>query len=782
MNHTALTPMRLLAATLLLAGAVSACQKAPQVEDNPTYDPVAKTVNTQFIVNISPGTGSPDTKQSASDTQQSFENFRGIEAAHILAYTLNYTGVNGETYMYKASDGTSKATRDFDMGAMVTTSDISTDDTRRIIELSLPLETNAIMIYGKAPKTGDNANERQGFVDYSGTALNSTMNNVKFQIHTRLTEPEAFSQTGDLFGNILTYIMNSGRRVQTADNGHKMGANETQQDSTYAFWWPIDATSKNSEEYPLTEENGAQKNGYTFYKGSQTWKQYGDQYRADPSQLNALESALGDAYEAVMYLKGTNPKTELRAGAAVSIVRLVGDMFNVITRVRNSTPTTPREYIAQLVADVAYCRAKSFFTYDASTNTMNFRTRAEIMQGVTNHIPGKTPDSYTKVLEDAFYYKKIGTEDTRTAYAGFPVNLHLPVGAAIMKFKEAGTDEKYRVVEYENEIPTYGMGSGETKFDIANYLYPAELVYYSNSSIRTSDIAAERNNYPAIPTLWSDSGNWGSMWTGNKVVSTTRSVAVSKPINYGTALLKSQFAFGVAEIEDNNALVHPGEANNKIAVNGSNRPFLVSGIIIGGVDKSVGWDFLPNGDGFIYFVYDNLGGEEPFAIPKYVSTTLEYSDPVYTCTWDNYDSSQPDNDQSKVYIGLELVNNTGQDIWGELNLIRNGGTFYLVAELDPTKDAALANLKKNEVVDLSRSDFYYPPFDANGATKNAPRVFMQDYVTSAKFIFSKTSLQHAYVTMPDLRAGQVSLGLSVDLTWQPGLEFTSEMGNVSSGE
>ena len=777
MKHTACTSMRLFAAALLLAGTVSACQKAPQVEDNPTYDPVNKTVNTQFIVNISPGTGSPDTKQSASDTQQSFEDFRGIEAAHILAYTLNYTGVNGETYLYKASDATSKATRDFDLGNLVTTSDISSSDTRRIIELSLPLETNAIMIYGKAPKTGANANERQGYVDYSGTALNSTMDNVKFQIHTRLTEPEAFQQTGDLFGNILTYIMNAGRRVQTAANGHKMGANETQQDSTYAFWWPIDATS---ETFPVTDAPDAHA-GYTLYTGSQTWKQYGDQYGTDPTQLNALESALGDAYEAVMYLKGTDPKTELRAGAAVSIVRLVGDMFNVITRVRNSTPTTPREYVAKLVADVAYWRARSFFSFDASTNTMNFRTRAEIMQGVTNHIPGRTPDSYTKVLEDAFYYKKTGDTDTRAAYAGFPINLHLPLGAAIMKFSEAGEEgQKYRVVEYEDHIPTYGMGSGATAFDIANYLYPAELVYYSNSSIRTADVAAERNYYPAIPTLWSDSANWGSMWTGNKVVSTTRSVAVSKPINYGTALLKSQFAFGVAEIEDNNGGVHTGEANNKIAVNGSNRPFLVSGIIIGGVDKSVGWDFLPNGDGFKYFVYDNLGGEEAFAIPKYVSTTLEYSDPVYTCTWDNYDKTLADNQQSKVYIGLELVNNTGQDIWGELNLIRNGGTFYLVAELDPTKDAALTNLKKNDVVNLTRSDFYYPPFDANGATKNAPRVFMQDYVTSAKFIFGKESLKHAYVTMPDLRAGQVSLGLSVDLTWQPGLEFTAEMGNVGN--
>ena len=761
--------------------ALAACQREAKVADNPTYDPVAKTVNTQFIVNVSPGTGSPDTKQTASDTQQSFADFRGIEAAHVLAYSLDYTGVNGESYLYKSSNASSVATRDFDLGNLVTPTNISENDTRRIIELALPLETNAILIYGKAPKTGDNVNERQGYVDYSGTALNSTLDNVKFQIHTRLINPTAFERTGDLFGRMLTGIMNAGRVEETAAIGYKMGAGETSRDNTYAFWWPIDDTSAT---FPVTDAEDAHA-GYTLHKGSQTWKQYGDQYRADPTQLNALEAILGEAYAQVMYLNGTSPKEELRAGSAASVARLVGDMFNVVQRVRNSTPTSPREYIAQLVAEEAFKRASYFFTYDVSTRTMNFKKREDIMQGVTNFIPDRTPDYYSSVTEDAFYYKKTSDSDTRTAYLGFPLNLHLPMGSAIMKFMEVGPEgQKYRVVLYETNIPTYGMGDSSTPFAIENYLYPAELVYYTNSSIRTSDTAAERSNYPATPGLWSDSGNWAtSMWTGNKVSSTTRSVAVSKPINYGTALLKSQFAYNTNEIEDNNAGVHNGEANNKIKVDGNNEPFLVSGIIIGGVDKSVGWDFLPNGDGFKYFIYDNLGGEEHLAIPKYSgdASTLSYSSPVYTCTWDNYDSALGDDAQSKVYIGLELVNNTGMDIWGELNLIRNGGTFYLVAELDPTKDAALTNLKKNGVVNLTRSDFYYPPFDENGATKNVPRVFMQDYVTSAKFTFGKESLKHAYVTMPDLRAGQVSLGLSVDLTWQPGLEFTSVMGNVSSG-
>ena len=40
-----------------------------------------------------------------------------------------------------------------------------------------------------------------------------------------------------------------------------------------------------------------------------------------------------------------------------------------------------------------------------------------------------------------------------------------------------------------------------------------------------------------------------------------------------------------------------------------------------------------------------------------------------------------------------------------------------------------------------------------------------------------SSLQDAYVTLPDLRSSQLSFGLSVDLDWRPGLTFD----NVSLG-
>jgi hypothetical protein len=51
-------------------------------------------------------------------------------------------------------------------------------------------------------------------------------------------------------------------------------------------------------------------------------------------------------------------------------------------------------------------------------------------------------------------------------------------------------------------------------------------------------------------------------------------------------------------------------------------------------------------------------------------------------------------------------------------------------------------------------------------------------MTSATFVIGKNSLQHALVAVPDLRSSQISLGLSVDLKWQNGLNFD----NIILGE
>ncbi len=55
-----------------------------------------------------------------------------------------------------------------------------------------------------------------------------------------------------------------------------------------------------------------------------------------------------------------------------------------------------------------------------------------------------------------------------------------------------------------------------------------------------------------------------------------------------------------------------------------------------------------------------------------------------------------------------------------------------------------------------------------GESKQIPRVFIQDFMTTAVFKLSADALKKAYYTMPDLRTSNMSLGLSVDLQWETG--------------
>ena len=89
------------------------------------------------------------------------------------------------------------------------------------------------------------------------------------------------------------------------------------------------------------------------------------------------------------------------------------------------------------------------------------------------------------------------------------------------------------------------------------------------------------------------------------------------------------------------------------------------------------------------------------------------------------------------------------------SVIPAGGTFYLVGKLDP--DDSTQGVVSNP-----------------GSIQN-PSVFMSDYQTTVNAKIS--TLENAYNTIPDLRATNMQLGLSVDLEWQAGLTF-----NVSIGE
>jgi hypothetical protein len=178
------------------------------------------------------------------------------------------------------------------------------------------------------------------------------------------------------------------------------------------------------------------------------------------------------------------------------------------------------------------------------------------------------------------------------------------------------------------------------------------------------------------------------------------------------------------------------------------------GIVIGGQSPRVGWNFLPALAG---------GEKQGYIFDKAIANNGSIpatgsSDPNYTLVFDNYNATAA---QDKVYIALELQNNTGADFMGKDNLIPNGSNFYLIGELDPAgKDAP-----------VWPTYHALPPYTDGTTMNNVSRIFIQDYKTVANFKIGEYSLQYAYLTVPDLRSGSVTLGLSVDLSWTTGLTF-----------
>ena len=94
-------------------------------------------------------------------------------------------------------------------------------------------------------------------------------------------------------------------------------------------------------------------------------------------------------------------------------------------------------------------------------------------------------------------------------------------------------------------------------------------------------------------------------------------------------------------------------------------------------------------------------------------------------------------------------------------MISSGSNFYLIGALDPA-GRSIAEWPTWHAL---------PPYTNGSTMNNVTRVFIQDYMTTANFKIGEYSLQYAYLTVPDLRASSVTLGLSVDLSWSTGLVF-----------
>ena len=340
------------------------------------------------------------------------------------------------------------------------------------------------------------------------------------------------------------------------------------------------------------------------------------------------------------------------------------------------------------------------------------------VQAYVNKLKGELDKLGNASLKDA-----IETNINKSFPSDYPASIGLPDGAAALKWENDDTTTPGKFVP-QTTTALQGVNSMNI------FAYPAELCYYVNSLIYTSDNAISHDGY-TLETKWKEDvlPHYGT--SPGVVSSTTRAVAIKEPLQYGVARLDVTIKAQTTKNASNKDILLDGEGN-EIEVGSTSFP--LTGIIVGG-QRQVGFDFKPlsaaDQQSMVYDRYvtkdDNtLAYLRPLTTAEQ-SATPAVQAPVHTLLLQSLDGE----DETII---LEFENNCkdsenkGIAFKGMDGIINPGTKFYLIGTiLKPTEEADKDYTK---------------------------RVFTQDYITTAKIEIG--SLSRAYNAVPDLYFNSLS--------------------------
>lgn len=287
----------------------------------------------------------------------------------------------------------------------------------------------------------------------------------------------------------------------------------------------------------------------------------------------------------------------------------------------------------------------------------------------------------------------------------YPESIGLPAGSAVLRWMGG------RFVPQTERNTVADINS------IDRFAYPAELCYFANSTLRTCTREVEFSMYQ-------DAYDWQRLlnqyWTGTKVTTETKAVAVVDSLQYGVACMKM-----VLKKLETTTLLDYKDQGVSIKTADGHDAFPLTGVVVSG-QREVDFSFFPKSgdDTKDHFVYDNQVGD--------VVISADHDQmPVYTLLLQTPAAM-------KVRLLLEFMNNSGQDFYGsEGGIIYNGSKFYLLGIIDP--------LEK----------------DKNGNIR--PQAFTRDEFTllNAKI----PSLANAYNVMPNLMNPRLEIGIQLSPQW-----------------
>jgi len=254
---------------------------------------------------------------------------------------------------------------------------------------------------------------------------------------------------------------------------------------------------------------------------------------------------------------------------------------------------------------------------------------------------------------------------------------------------------------------------------LTKYVYPAELWYTANTKIKTAN-ASKASTYESA-SYWKDVLDAYGAGEGT-VGANTKSIALIDTIQYAVARLDVNVKIAAGDIHDNNPV--PGSPAIAIPVGG----YPLKAVLVGG-QRNVGFNFTPLGGSDVYTIYDT--------VMTSAIAAQQDAGSLFNSTLVLETAADDGNHGSDIPVALEFINKGG-DFYGIGNqLIPSGARFYIVGKLA-----------------------------AASATETSSKVFKQDFTTIARF--NITTLAKAYSTVPDLKAPQLEIGMSVDLQWQAG--------------
>ena len=295
-----------------------------------------------------------------------------------------------------------------------------------------------------------------------------------------------------------------------------------------------------------------------------------------------------------------------------------------------------------------------------------------------------------------------------TSTVTYPRSINLPDGAAALRWVES--EKAFKPQMYTTTLDDINT--------VSRFAYPASLYYFVNSGINTS---TEVVDYEAIydnanTTTDPDKTAWSyvldNFTAGPTVEGTTRSVALTNPVQYAVGQLQVNVVASSATLKDND--------DHDVDLGTNNFP--LKGIIVGG-QRPVDYEFkqTENTDTKVKFLYDS----------QVETCTLSTSSQLgcQTLVLQSYDGEDVD-------IVLEFENNNDNLTFTGVNGCRvyPHTRFYLVGKI-------LAKLEGNIVDDKDK------------------RVFTKDYITTVNLTVA--SLKKAYNVLPSLLTGHLELGIEV---------------------